>query len=154
MFVQVGDRIGAQVCEAKFWFGKDGSASSRGTVTIEKSERDGKNGWKTCDFTFHIDEGEISQEVEFKMYFAIFLAAAQTTTDTDTEGGENGGQQNTNNSIGAEDYVAGIEPTRIKMTFTSSTTGEYTMETTTVYLEDKETPIKLFIPQGAFRVRQ
>lgn len=154
MFIQVGDRIGGQVCEAKFWFGKHGSASSRGTVTVEKTTRDGKNGWKTCDFTFHIYEGEISQEVEFKTFFAIFLAEAGTTTNTDTEDGEDGGQQNTNNSIGADDYVSGIAPTRIRMTFDNNRAGSYIMEETTVYLNDEEAPIQYFIPEGDFIVEQ
>lgn len=152
MYIQVGDRIGGQVCEARFWFGKTGSPTSLGHVEIERSKRDDK-GWKECDFTFHIYDGEISEEVNFKTFFAIFLANAGTTTNGDAEDGEDGGQQNTDGSIGADDYVSGIPPTRIKMTFKSSTNGEYIMEETTLYLDDDEAPVTYFIPNGKFIVK-
>lgn len=159
MFIRVGDRIGSSnVCDARFSFGSVGAASSKGTVTIKSSTK-GSEGWEKCDFVFHIDEAEISEEVEFKSFFAIFLSTASTNTNTD-----NGNNNNNNNndddssssssagSIGADDYVSGIEPTLVKLRFESNSNGVYTMEPTTVYLDDSEEPVQVYRIEGGFTV--
>ena len=157
MFVRVGDRIGSSTdCSARFSFGSASAASSRGTVSIQSATK-GSKGWERCDFTFHIDESEISEEVEFKSFFAIFLSAASSSgnnSDSDDSNNENGdsGSSSGSGNMNSDDYVTGIAPTIIKMTFDSSNSGTYIMEPTTLYLDDSEEPVQTFLITNRFTI--
>ena len=161
MYIDVLDRIGSSnMCEARYRFGTLASGSSRGTVKIlstQKSE-ESKKSWEKCDFTFHIDDAEISEEVNFKAFFAMWLSSADTA-DQETDNGNNnnnnndGGNQTTSDGMASDSYVVGLEPVKVSMTYTSNNDGDYTMEPTTVYLDDAEETVQTVLIQGSFRIR-
>lgn len=152
MFIRVGDRIGSSNdCSARFSFGSVSAQSSKGTVTVQSATK-GEEGWDRCEFTFHIDEAEISQEVEFKSFFAIFLSSSSTTSDSDSEDSEGDESSSSSGDLNADDYISGIEPTVIKLTFDSNNSGTYVMEPTTLYLDDTEEPVQTFLITNRFTV--
>ena len=133
MFIRVGDRISGNVCRARFSFGSRAGASSDGTVVIEKSTK-GDKGWESCDFTFHVNEVEISEEVEFKGYFGAYLDFSSSSSG----------------SIDSDSYIIAVEETMVKMKFTGSDIGVFTMEPTTVYMDDSQEPIQTYVIEGRF----
>ncbi len=160
MFIRVGDRIGSSNdCNARFSFGSVANASSRGTINVSSAVK-GEKGWDKCEFTFHIDEAEISEEVEFKSFFAIFLSDAGTmgseedSDDNNNNNNDEGGNASSSGggTIGADDYVSGIAPTKVILNFDSNNGGTYTMEETTIYLDDEEEPVQTFVITNRFTV--
>lgn len=150
MFIRVGDRISGNVCKAKFSFGSRSGASSDGTVVIEKSKK-GDRGWELCDFTFHLNEVEISEEVEFKGFFGAYLDFTDVSSGSeDSENGEEDQGSSSSGSMDSDSYIIAVLETRVKMSFTGSDVGEFTMEPTTVYLDDSEEPIQTYVIQGRF----
>lgn len=159
MFVRVGDRISGNVCRARFSFGSRAGASSDGTVVIEKSTK-GDKGWESCDFTFHLNEMEISEEVEFKGFFGAYLdfssSSSNNSNDSDGSGnnnnnnGDNSSSSSSSGSIDSDSYIIAVEETMVKMKFTGSDIGEFTMEPTTVYMDDSQEPIQTYVIQGRF----
>lgn len=157
MFIRVGDRISGNVCRARFSFGSRSGASSEGTVVIEKSAK-GDKGWESCDFTFHLNEMEISEEVEFKGFFGAYMeftSSSSSSNDSDDSGSNNNSDSSSSSSsssgsIDADSYIISVEETMVKMKFTGSDIGEFTMEPTTVYLDDSEEPVQTYVIQGRF----
>lgn len=150
MFIQVGDRISGNVCKARFSFGSRSDASSDGTVVIEKSTKNDK-GWEACDFTFHLNEVEISEEVEFKGFFGAYLDFTGVSNNSgDSENGEGGEESSSAGSMDADSYIIAVLETRVKMKFDGSNIGEFTMEPTTVYLDDTEEPVQTYVIKGRF----
>lgn len=150
MIIRVGDRISGNVCRAKFYFGSAGGASSNGTVIIDKSVK-GERGWESCDFTFHLNESEISEEVEFKGFFGAYLEFTPVTGGNDnSENGEDGESSSSSSGIDADSYIISVMETEVKMTFTGSDIGEYTLEPTTVYLNDSDEPVQTYVIKGRF----
>ncbi len=150
MFIRVGDRISGNVCKAKFSFGSRSGASSDGTVVIEKSKK-GDRGWELCDFTFHLNEVEISEEVEFKGFFGAYLDFTDVSSGSeDSEDGEEDQGSSSSGSMDSDSYIIAVLETRVKMSFTGSDVGEFTMEPTTVYLDDSEEPVQTYVIQGRF----
>ena len=160
MYIDVGDRVGSgNVCDAVYHFGTRVGGYSRGRVTVlstQKSE-DPKKSWEKCDFTFHIDDAEISEEVNFKAFFALWLSSADTA-DQETDNGNNnnnnndGGNQTTSDGMASDSYVMGLEPVKVCMTFDSNNTGKYVMEPTTVYLDDAEQTPQTILVDGNFMI--
>ncbi len=150
MFIQVGDRISGNVCKARFSFGARSSASSDGTITIEQSTK-GDKGWEACDFTFHLNETEISEEVEFKGFFGAYLDFTGSSSGSgDSEDGDGEEESSSAGSIDSDSYIIAVLETRVRMKFNTSNTGEYTMEPTTVYLDDTEEPVQTYVIKGGF----
>lgn len=154
MFVRVGDRVSGNVCRAKFSFGSRAGASSDGTVIIDRTVK-GDKGWEACDFTFHLNEMEISEEVEFKGFFGAYMDFVDAGTssgddDGDSEEDSSSSSSSSSGSIDADSYIIAVEETVVKMKFTSSDTGEFTMEPTTVYLDDSEEPVQTYVIKGRF----
>ncbi len=157
MYIEVGDRIGSSnVCDARYHFGTMMGGYSRGRVTIlstQKSE-DSKKSWEKCDFTFHIDDAEVSEEVNFKAFFALWLSNADTADQGNEDGGNNnnngGGDQTTSDGMASDSYVMGLEPVKVSMTFKSNENGTYVMEPTTVYLDDAEEVPQTIVIDGGF----
>lgn len=159
MFIRVGDRISGNVCHARFSFGSRGGASSDGTVVIEKSAK-GERGWESCDFTFHLNETEISEEVEFKGFFGAYMdfSSSSSNNSDDSEGSGNNNNSNSDSSssssssgsIDSDSYIIAVEETMVKMKFTGSDIGEFTMEPTTVYMDDSQEPIQTYVIKGRF----
>lgn len=157
MFIRVGDRISGNVCRARFSFGSRSGASSEGTVVIEKSAK-GDKGWESCDFTFHLNEMEISEEVEFKGFFGAYMeftSSSSSSNDSDDSGSNNNSDSSSSSSsssgsIDADSYIISVEETMVKMKFTGSDIGEFTMEPTTVYLDDSEEPVQTYVIKGRF----
>lgn len=139
MFVRVGEAIGSsKTCNAVFSFGSLHGDQSDGTVTIHSTTKgtDKNVAWSECDFTFHINEVEITGDAEYKGFNALFLEAAQTATgDEDDDGGDDAGATG---GGAADDYVIGVESVLIKMKFHDNSTGSFSMEPTTVYNDDEE----------------
>ncbi len=151
MFIRVGDRISGNVCRAKFSFGATSGASSNGTVVINKSVK-GDRGWESCDFTFHLNESEISEEVEFKGFFGSYLeftSVSDSSEDSDDSDSDSS-SSSTSSSIDADSYILYVTETEVKMTFTGSDIGEFTLEPTTVYLNDSEEPVQTYVIKGRF----
>lgn len=150
MFIRIGDRISGNVCRAKFSFGSAGGASSNGTVIVDKSVK-GDRGWESCDFTFHLNESEISEEVEFKGFFGAYLEFTPVSGGgEDSEDGEENGGGSSSSGIDADSYIISVLETEVKMTFTGSDIGEYTLEPTTVYLNDSDEPVQTYVIKGRF----
>ena len=155
MYIRVGDRISGNVCRAKFSFGSRAGASSDGTVIIDRTEK-GDKGWEACDFTFHLNEVEISEEVEFKGFFGAymnFVDAGTTSGDDGSDDGEDSSSSSSSSSSGsfdADSYIIAVEETVVKMKFTGSDIGKFTMEPTTVYLDDSEEPVQTYVIEGRF----
>ncbi|MBE6409217.1 MAG: hypothetical protein IJB89_10510 [Akkermansia sp.] len=152
MFIRVGDRISGNVCRAKFYFGDRGGSSSDGTVVIDKSVK-GDRGWESCDFTFHLNESEISEEVEFKGFFGAYLEFSPVSGGNDDSDDDDNGENNSSSSssgIDADSYIISVMETEVKMTFTGSDIGEYTLEPTTVYLNDSDEPVQTYVIKGRF----
>ena len=157
MYIRVGDRISGNVCRARFSFGSRGGASSDGTVVIEKSTK-GDKGWESCDFTFHLNEVEISEEVEFKGFFGAYMDFSSTSSSNSDGSDSSGDNDNTDGSssssssgsIDSDSYIIAVEETMVKMKFSDSDTGEYTMEPTTVYMDDSQEPIQTYVIKGPF----
>ncbi|MBQ2814332.1 MAG: hypothetical protein IJE66_04920 [Akkermansia sp.] len=158
MYVQVGDRIGSSdSCDARFYFGTRAGSSSPGEVKLlstVKSE-EGKKSWEKCEFTFQVYDAEISEEVNFKAFFAIWLASA-STAENDEDAGNNGGGGDTTQDAGgmaADSYVTGLEPVKVSMNYASNNSGEYRMEPTTIYLDDEEEVVQTVVVKGDFTIR-
>ncbi|MBQ8516120.1 MAG: hypothetical protein IJ498_00910 [Akkermansia sp.] len=153
MFIRVGDRISGNVCRASFSFGSRGGASSDGTVVIEKSSK-GDKGWDSCDFTFHLNEMEISEEVEFKGFFGAYMEFTSSSSNSndsdDSDSDSDSSSSSSSGSIDADSYIISVEETMVKMKFTGSDIGEFTMEPTTVYLDDSQEPIQTYVIKGRF----
>lgn len=153
MYVQVRDRIGSSNgCEARFYFGTPGSNSAPGQVRVlstVKSE-ESKKSWDKIEITFHINDAEISEEVNFKSFFALWLASASSAENADdTENGQEGGGQDAG-GMDADSYVTGMEPMKVTLIFDSNDGGDYYMEPTTIYLDDSEEVVQTIQIEGDF----
>lgn len=126
MVIRVGDRLGSSnVCSASFSFGSASAASSKGTVTIKSSTK-GSEGWEKCDFVFHINESEISEEVGFNSFFIPGVESE------------------------AMGEIIGIEPIFIRLTFNSNNTGTYVMEPTSIYFDDSDESVQTSLISSNF----
>ena len=153
MYVRVGDRIGGGVCHATYSFGSRGGAQSQGTVTIERSVK-GEKGWEACDFRFHLNQSDISQEVEFKGFFGAYLDLSGSSSSSGEEEDGTEGENNTESSgsIDADAYLLNVPEVMVKMRFdeNASNVGKYVMEPTVVYVNGEEEPELTWVIEGDF----
>lgn len=160
MHIVVGNRIGSSdSCDARFYFGERGnSSSSSGKVNVLSTVRseESKKSWEKCEFTFQIFNAEISEEVNFKSFFALWLASAATAENNDDADNTNGGGDTTQNTggIASDSYITGLEPVKVTMTYSSNSGGEYQMDPTTIYLDDEEEVVQVVVVKGGFIVQQ